>query len=316
MPGTDQNGKGLTGLRCGRRAGSDRPIMRIVPRGYDEVLGSKAVHTMKITYTVPDGTPGVDGDAYNPLARALSRLLKTGRPFERFLACHFDPLPMAVGIRWFGTFVFSDGGRVIYFPGLSERQRLTLTSKGSGEVRQHDFEVDHFSLESNRREWHVTACGSEQHIGSFRTVDLGEGRVLWFGMSVASPDVLRPVKISTEVEAQLPPTDSRRRADVAVQAREGIVFNTLLFDQECQPAVPGFGHFAVIVGPCGFSQYRGQQLGAPFGSPFIEPPLGNLANVFLRSHRLSLEPRIDVEIVTAILPGRVTVPAALTSPAA
>jgi hypothetical protein len=272
------------------------------------------VDILKITHTVSDGASGVDNDARNPLARALNSLLKTGRPFERFSACYFNPVPMAVGIKWFGTFVFSNGGRVIYFPGFGERQRMTLTSSGRGAVQQHEFEVDHFSLEANLRKSHVTEYGTKQHMGGFPTTDLGEGRVLWFGMSIASPDVFRPVKTRTEVEAQLPPTDSRRRADITVQAREGVVFNTLLFDQDRQPVIPCFGHFSVIVGPCDHQPYRGDKLGVPFGSPFVTPPLGNLVNGFLRSHRISLEPHADIEVVTAVLPGRVTVPAALTFP--
>jgi hypothetical protein len=272
------------------------------------------VDTLKIRYCDPRGIPGVDSDTRNPLARALKRLLKTGKPFERLLACYFDPAPMASGIRWFGTFIFSDGGRIIYFPGLSEVQRLTQTSRGCDAVQQHEMEVDHFSLEANRREWHLTGYGTKRHLGRFSTTDLAEERVLWFGMSVASADVFRPLKNQTEVEAPIPPTDSHRRADVMIEARKDIVFNTVLFNRERQPVTSGFGHFSVIVGPCGFTSYRGEKLGLPFGSPFVTPGLGDLKNVSLRSHRLSLEPHVDIEIITTILPGEVSTPVALTSP--
>ena len=62
--------------------------------------------------------------------------------------------------------------------------------------------------------------------------ELGEDRVLWFGMSITLPNVLRVVNLRTEVEAHVPPTDARRRIDVVTQAREAVVFNTLLFNEE------------------------------------------------------------------------------------
>src|ERR1019366_7445998 len=96
--------------------------------------------------------------------------------------------------------------------------------------------------------------------------------------------------------------------------RDGVVFNTLLFNQIGRPSVPGFGHFSVIVGPCGFTSYGGEKLGLPFASPFVTPGLRDLTNVYLRTHRLRLDPHVDIEIITAILPGRVNVPVALTSP--
>lgn len=268
---------------------------------------------LKIELTTPDGASGSDCDVYNPFARAHRNLFETGQPFERLLACYLDPRPFAVGLRWFGMFVISDGGRILYFPGTGDPQSLTLSSQDQDAVKTHQLEVDHFTLESNRREWHVTGNGKKGHLGRFRTADLGEDRTLWFGLSIGSPEILRLVRIYTEVNGQTPPADTLRRADVALKAREGIDFNVLLFDWDQQPPAPTFGHFAVIVGPPGFESYRGSNLGLPFGSPFVA--LGDLRrNTHFRSHRLRLDPHLDMEIVTALLPGRVSVPVALTSP--
>lgn len=271
--------------------------------------------TVSIRFSSHDGAPGVDSAPDNPLARALNRLLESGQPFERLSACFFDPSPMTASLRWFGLFVYSVGERVIYFPGLTEVYRQTRTARGPGATQQHEFRADHLSLEADRQEWHLTSTGSEGHIGSFRTTDLGEGRVLWFGMSIASPNVLRPVNLHTEVAAHIPPTDARRRIEVVMQAREAVVFNTLLFNEKRRDFVtPCFAHFSVIVGPCGFIPYTGELLGLPFRSPFVSPPLGTLTNVPLRSHRVSLEPHVDLDIMTAVLPGAVSQPVSFTSP--
>jgi hypothetical protein len=187
---------------------------------------------LEITFTEHTGAPGTDSDPHNPLARALSRLLKTGKPFGWIHACYFNPLPMAKGLRWLGIFMYSEGDRVIYFPGLREPQAQTFTSRGSEPIQRRQFQVDHLSLEADRRDWHLTGTGAKPHIGTYRSTDLGQGRVLWFGMSIASPDVLRLVHTRTLVDAQVPPTDARRRGDVIMRAREDVVFNEVLFNGE------------------------------------------------------------------------------------
>ena len=270
---------------------------------------------LTITLTAHDGTPGVDRDAANPLARALNRLLRTGKPFERLHACYFDPLPMASGIRWFGVFVISEAGRVVYFPGLTQLHDRTFTSRGTETITRRKFTVDHLSLQADRKSWHLTGTGTKPHVGKYSTTDLGNGRVLWFGMSVASPDVLRRLHVNTDVEAHVPSGDSRRRGEVLMDARDGIVFNTVLFSElNRKLVVPSFAHFYVIAGPCGFPAFRGSVPGLPIGSPYVSPPLLNLSELPLRIHRISLEPHVDLDVVTMILPGSVTVPAALTSP--
>jgi hypothetical protein len=130
------------------------------------------------------------------------------------------------------------------------------------------------------------------------------------------PQALRPLHTHTAVKAFIHPNDIRRRADVFTEARDGAVFNTLMFNTAVQNLVmPSFAHFTVIAGPCGFPEYFGSHLALPFGSPHIAPRLPDpLTNVSLRSHRVSLAPHVDLQIVTTILPGEVTATAAFTSP--
>jgi hypothetical protein len=273
--------------------------------------------TLVITCNSEGGAPGIDSDPDNPLARALNSLLNTGRPIKRLSACYFDPLPMGTGLRWFGTFVYSDGDRLIYFPGLAEMHPSLQTSKSGGLINQQSFQVDHLSLEAHRRDWHLTTKGSTGHAGSYPTIDLGDGRVLWFGLSIASPDTLRLLRSSTKVEAQAHPNDSRRRAEVFMASRNGVVYNTLMFNTEnYRPIAPSFAHFTVIAGPSGFADYFGEHHAFPFESPYISPKLPEvpLDIPAIRSHRISLEPHVDLQIITTVLPGVVTVPATFTSP--
>lgn len=139
--------------------------------------------------------------------------------------------------------------------------------------------------------------------------------MLWFGMGVAS-GALRPLHTKTAVTAFIHPNDVRRRVDVFKEARDRVVFNTLMFNPNIQHiTMPSFAQFTVIAGPCGFADYKGPQLAMPFGSPYVRPRLPDaLPSLALRSHRVSLEPHLDLQIITAILPGEVTETATFTSP--
>ena len=162
---------------------------------------------------------------------------------------------------------------------------------------------------------HITNPRSLHHQGSFRTADLGSGRHLWFGMSLNSFDVLREVKSETVMGGNVPESDAKRRSDILIQARSGLKFPCIKLEPDAQDLFePGFPHLSLIVGPCGFRSYGGEQLGFPHRSPYVIPPLPNkIPPLPLRSHRVSLASALDIEIVSSWLPGRLTVPISFTS---
>ena len=180
------------------------------------------MNTLQITGSMPLGHPGEDSDTQNPIARALSRLFLDGQPFERMCHCYFQPEPG--NLRWLGVFVHSAGDRVLFFPGFVSSFTKIQAFKATRETWNQEFLFDHASLERDRRTWHVTSPRSRQHLGRPSTLDIGEGSVLWFGMSVANSTVLRPAHQQTTVNALVPPSDSKRRADVFKSAREGAQF--------------------------------------------------------------------------------------------
>jgi hypothetical protein len=219
-------------------------------------------------------------------------------------------------MKWFGVFVVSAGQRLVYFPGIAEEYRYTHTSKGQGRITPRAFRLDHVSLDPLRDHWHMTTHKSKQHLGSYRTNELGDGRILWFGMSIANPSIMRTAKTRTVACSQVPRRDALRRGEIFKKAREGVVFNTIGFNQtDRQLVVPNFVHFGLVVGSKGFPSADESNLGLPFGSPYVIPPLPMLTDVPLRSHRVSFDPSdIELEIVAAILPGELKVPVTFTSP--
>ena len=270
---------------------------------------------LKLTCAMPVGAPGADASPDNPLARALRQLLRDGRPFNRISSCFFrDEQGVA---RWLGVFVRSAGDRVIFFPGLamkadhvrgfrSEEERWTL----------QPFDFDHLSLESDLKSWHVTTTDSKDHLGKPTTLPVGEGRVLWFGMSVADSNALQIVRSETVTTAEVPEGDSRRRMDVLFKAREGMAFPMVSLNTEHPGAFStGFLHFSVFVGPTGFENYPGPEFGFPIGSPFLAAPLQDeISNLPLRSHRLVLSDEIDIQITCTRLPGQLNTQVTFTGP--
>jgi hypothetical protein len=188
--------------------------------------------------------------------------------------------------------------------------------KGQQEKWNQTFLFDHASLERDRQSWHATSPGSSQHLGRPTTLDLGNGAVLWFGLSVTSTSVLRPVLARTTITTSVPSSDARRRAEVFRTARDGAQFPILHLNNEL-PSPPGesFLHFAIVVSPTGSPEYAGQELGAPHGSPFLNNPLpDSFINLPIRRHRFQLSATIDIQITTALLPGRLAGPVTFTSP--
>ena len=263
---------------------------------------------------MPGGVPGTDASGTGPFARALRQLLQEGKPFTSISHCYFKD---ESGVpRWFGVFVHSAGDRVIFFPGVAEPVDGIQTDNSGTKTRHVPFDFDHLSLERDRRTWHATSVGSRAHLAGPPTLPLGEGRVLWFGMSVASPHALRTVNAKTEVSALVHPNDGKRRAAVLSKARESSTFPMMSLNTDWPAAPsPAFLHFAVVVGPAGFPEYRGPEFGLPFDSPFVVDGLASLpAELPVRMTRFALSETVDVQITCTALVGTLSVPASFASP--
>ena len=259
------------------------------------------------------GSPGVDSDPRNPLSRAIDRIFKDGSPTPGISMCLFGDLPTGkagtISPRWLGAFVLSAGGRVIFFPGF--KSSGIECYRGTSRQYCRTFDLDHISLEKGFDQWHFTTPEPRRHQRVGKTKPLGQGRFLWLGMSIADQNVLRELKAETVVTWQTPPSDSRRRFEVFRQAREGAEFLWLALHEEALVRLGRtFLHFAFIVGPVGFPDYEGHELNLPFGSPFLTDRLPNLEGLRLRSGRLSLGAKVEVQIVGALLPGGLRVPVA------
>lgn len=269
-------------------------------------------------YRFSHGQPGRDGDPANVLCRSLHFLLEEGHPQRAVTLCMMGDVETAPEepIRWFGVFVLSEGRRVLYFPGFFQPKGRVVALSGRSQMADRPFRVDHLTLEPDLASWHLTEGPSRRrHQSGPNTKELGKGRVLWCGMSVAKGTVFREVYRETLVAASVPGSDAERRSENFQEA-------ALADEDQLIPPPPSntfsgqpeFLHFALIAGPEGFPVVKGQHFMTPHNSPWVEPRLPDpLTGVYLRSHRLPIGEGLEVEIAATRLPGRLTVPVSFTS---
>src|SRR5262249_5604011 len=147
---------------------------------------------LKLTCDLGEPFIGEDNDPDNPLSRAVRILMRDGKPF-RSLSLAFLRESGHAPLLWLGAFVVTQGGRVVFFPGVGTTIDRIQLAKGA-ELR-HDrlFSFDHVSLDWTRDgiPFHVTTAGSTDHIGGPSAMPVGDDRFLWFGASIRRREDLR-----------------------------------------------------------------------------------------------------------------------------
>ena len=275
-------------------------------------MGSKEHDDLSVSWNMEANRPGIDSDPGNPFHRSVARLIQTGKPFERLI--HTFLRDRREKLRWFGTFV--QGKRLVYFPGFVGPIGGVERHRGSILYDHSEMPFDHVTLEPGRVDWHITSIGSQDHLGGHKTIDLGEGRVLWFGVSFESPRAFVPAFNVTSLSFPSPVRDTERRRMVLLKAREGARFPLLDFPSTpYEIKRPAFCHSSIIVGPRGFPTYFGATHGFPIGSPYLAESLPEaIIELPVRIHRMELSPETDLQISLCYLPGSLRVRTTLTSP--
>ncbi len=277
---------------------------------------SESANSIELTYDAEIGVDTVDTDKTNPIFRALERSLQTGKPPGKLTHCYFQD--QFGKWRWLGIFGLLAGNRVVLYLGFNQPpDRISQYRREARGVREQaekpwESPFDHVTLEEDLKSTHLTASRSSHHSCRYSTIPLGERRFLWFGLSVKSADVMRPLSKRTVVSTTaVPAVDAIRRQNSIIKAFKGRVFQCVLLPPGAKIYWPGFAHFSVIAGPAGFSDYDGLALGFPDGSPFLRQPSEWPTKFAIRSHRISLD-QIELQVVSTWLPGELTADYAFT----
>lgn len=265
---------------------------------------------LELKWVMDVGRPGTDSDPNNPLRRVVSRLMRTGKPFSRLCLAF---LTDESGTKhWFGA--FAEQKRLMFFPGFSAAYDSLEMARDADTRASLKFAFDHFTLEQDKRLWHITATQSAAHLAERRTLELGQGRVLWFGLSFGSFDSFGLVYDETVVEFDVPATDADRRMQVLRASRENAEFPDLSMPELKLQDSDYFFHVSVIAGPSGFELYEGGEHAFPIHSPYLEKPMPNpLENMPTRVYRVELSAQSDIQITVMRVPGRLAVPLTITA---
>ncbi len=269
--------------------------------------------TMKITFQCK-GLTGVDDDPKNPVSRALTSLMHDNTLLPSYSQVFVVDDTAGQSPRWLGVFDYSAGDRVIYFPGFKPDLIRVRGVLGRGVKFDRPFNLDHVSLEKHRDKWHITTQRSTDHQGGPACADLGAGRVLWFGLSLASLEVLREVKQETVATFSVSERGATWKAQQFQAACRGT--GELRMPPRPNSGTGFFPHIAFIIGPKNFPIYGGPDWGWPYGSEFAKggPKEGEPMPAKISVSQFSLTDELDLQLAATWAPGELAIPVVMTAP--
>lgn len=277
------------------------------------------VDTVELSFKLNVGHPGVDDDPLNPLSRAFQGLMKEGRPYQGHALCFYSgeerDLRNVSSPQWLGIFILSAKRRIIFFHGFLQAPTWVKTTTNRSISPRTSFNLDHISLEPLRQSWHFTTANSTDHKRGGQARDLGQGRLSWFGLSVASENILRQVYSTTIAIFPSPPSDLHRRITHLSDKQKAAPHHLLhLMNGSKDRFKKGFLHFCFTAIPKKESNYEGPVWLIPAGSPNLSQPFPKATpNFQVRIHRIPLHGMYDIQISCMWLPGELSVPSVWTT---
>jgi hypothetical protein len=303
------------------RLANTSPLRRLPPNHgtttrYPIRVARQGLHdTLTLTMRWPFGRYAVNPDPESLLFRPYRRLATSGAPTGTFSLMFLnaaEPLPpsAAKGFRllklWdavsptrrhpiyqnefklLGSLCYTPGGMLLFFPGYRSTFITGYTRQFTPTDRRDNFIVDHFSLEPNMQRWHISGHDGT-HLRGFGVLSLPDDVLFWFAMTVQAASEFEPIYRRSRWTFHCPDTDSRRRHDDVLRAREDSVFNII----ECPDATvddgPSLWHFEFTVKRDAVeSPYPTLPLHFPPEPLARINPSTRLSGLPLRSHRIQL----------------------------
>jgi len=210
------------------------------------------METIVITISNPkELTQGTSDSFFIPLVRPLRRVLENG-VIGRITYVLYQELNKP--LRTFGAFCYTPGERLLFFPGIVKRS-LRWNSEGKQKIEKFnlptDTLIDHFSLEKELDKWHITLLDSngkkKYPLRKYKTRRYQDNSLFWFGLSVKSPYVLDPTPRESKFIFPSPETDSERRIQDIIKARDGAVFSLISLPNGLTLNTDEYLHFEVLV---------------------------------------------------------------------
>jgi len=209
-------------------------------------------NTLKMDLALPIGRG--KSDESSCLIRPFLQLLHTGIPpgkINYIFYRHVDEVSYNLG-----SLCYSEGKRIIFFPGFQARDLLwRIDKKGaSSKYDLSDFVVDHFTLDRDFKKTHLTLLkkhktAEKEYPATFKTLKLDGNVHFWFGLSIQCPSLLEPTPETITISAPTPASDAKRRMQEIIDARKDAIFHIVEQADKGPFSSEEFIHFNFFVCP-------------------------------------------------------------------
>ena len=188
-----------------------------------------------------------------------------------------------------GSLAYSPESCLLFFPGLTIRSIKWF--KGKHETLHKEAPlgaIDHLTLEPGYKRGHITTSTGKRI--KHRTKLIGPDTVLWFAMSTRSLQLLEPLYSKVKFSFACPPSDSKRRVEDIMKAKEDAIFHLISLAGNDKFGDDEFLHLEFFVGPDRESSVKDY--------PIVEPLLvtasdNEIQQLPIRLHPVSLQGLTD-----------------------
>jgi hypothetical protein len=247
--------------------------------------------TLRMELKLPIGRG--ESDKSSCLIRPFLRLLQTGTPpgkVNYIFYRHVDETSYNLG-----SLCYSEGSRIIFFPGFQARDLLWRIDK-KGDLSKYDlsdFAVDHFTLNRDFKKTHLTLLkkhktAEKESPATFKTLKLDGNIYFWFGLSIQRPSLLEPTPENITISAPTPSSDAKRRMREIVNARKDAIFHIVEQADKRHISSEEFIHFNFFICPGDVDVPKERVI---FSLPTKRPVVSNYRSDELipcRQHRVAL----------------------------
>jgi hypothetical protein len=190
----------------------------------DPLIDETGESYIPLMYTFPLGDE-MSVNQNSVLVRPFYKVLKEGKPMGTISYIFYQENEDYFIL---GSFIYTKR-RLIFFPGVTDR-RLMFTSE-QGDMAARNQIVDHYSLESDLRTYHLTLEGKEIHgtkHPKMNTIRVKDDMFLWMCFGIKTAEMLEKAPKTQEIRLKgFNQVDIRRRSKLIEDARGECIFNVV-----------------------------------------------------------------------------------------
>jgi hypothetical protein len=166
---------------------------------FDPLIDDDGQAYVPLMYVFPFGQVlGVNQDS--ALVRPFHKALQDGKPVGKINYIFYEE-----GKDYFilGSFVYSPGNKIIFFPGIIDTRLIRSVEEGEILSKGILHNVDHISLESNLRVYHMTLKQKKIDGSKYprkNTHPVKDDIFLWFSMGIRNNKVLEKAPKTQEIK--------------------------------------------------------------------------------------------------------------------